>query len=120
MKTVLVVDDDPDTADLYSIVLMGKGLNVLTANSIPEALEKVYENKVDLLLTDLYLKDGLGSELPGLMRNRAPQSFILMTGRELNPWVRYPDFQDYLLKPINLDTMYKTVMSCLNLEEQAS
>lgn len=115
MKTVLVVDDCPDTTDLYGIILMGKGYKVLSAQSLQKALEIAYTHKVDLLLTDLYLGDGMGSELRYLMGKRVPKSSILVTGREEMPSAKFKDFDDYLLKPVEPDLLCKTVEACMNL-----
>jgi DNA-binding NtrC family response regulator len=117
MKTVLVVDDCQDTTDLYGIILMGKGYKVLTANNMQKAVEHAYTNKVDLLLTDLYLGDGMGSELAYLMGKRVPKSSILITGREEMPSAKFKDFDDYLLKPVDPDTLCKTVDACLKLHQ---
>lgn len=116
MKTVLVVDDCPDTTDLYGIILMGKGYKVLSAQTIQKALELAYTHKVDLLLTDLYLGDGMGNELAYLMGKRVPKSSILVTGREQMPSATYKGFDDYLLKPVEPDLLCKTVDACLKLQ----
>lgn len=115
MKTVLVVDDCKDTTDLYGIILMGKGYKVLSANTLQKALELAYTNKVDVLLTDLYLGDGMGHELTYLMGKRVPKSSILVTGREEMPSATFKGFDDYLIKPVEPELLCKTVEACMNL-----
>lgn len=117
MQTVLVVDDCKDTCDLFSIILMAKGYTVLLAHSLQQALEIAYTRKIDALLTDLCLGDGLGSELLSLMGKRLPKSLILITGRDSYPARRFSGFHDYLLKPVEPDLLCKTVKNCLALQE---
>ena len=124
MPTVLVVDDDRDTTDLYCMVLMSKGHIVLAAHSLQEAVEKAYTHKgaIDVLLTDLYLGDGLGTELVHLLGKRVPRSAVLVTGKDPWPSQRHKGFEDYLIKPVDCDLLCKTVQNCADLhveEEEA-
>ena len=120
MKTVLVVDDDVDTTDLYSIILMGAGYKVIVAHSIQKAVELAYTHRVDVLLTDLYLGDGLGSELPHLMGKRTPKSTVLITGRDPYPAKQHQGFDDYLLKPVDCDLLCKTIGNAALLLEDVA
>ena len=53
IKTVLVVDDDPDARDYLSTVLEDNGLAVLTAQDGSEALLKVEQEAPDLISLDI-------------------------------------------------------------------
>ena len=53
IKTVLVVDDDPDARDYLSTVLEDNGLAVLTAQDGSEALSKVEQEAPDLISLDI-------------------------------------------------------------------
>lgn len=118
--TILVVDDDKDTTDLYSMVLMSKGHTVLVATSMQKALEIAYTHRgtIDVLLTDLYLGDGMGNQLLYLMGKKRPKSCILITGRDPWPSSRYSEFDDYLLKPVDCDLLIKTVNNCIDLHRE--
>jgi DNA-binding NtrC family response regulator len=120
MSTILVVDDCGDTSDLYSLVLMSRGHVVLVATSVQKAVEMAYthKGKIDLLLTDLFLGDGMGCELPHLLGKRMPKASILITGRDPRPGARYQGFDDYLLKPADPDEMVRTVESCIKLHQE--
>lgn len=121
MATILVVDDDPDTVDLYSIVLMAKGHTVLTASSLQTAVQVGYRHKgIDLLVTDLHLTDGKGDALANLMGKRAPKHTILVTGKDPFPSKQYQGFDDYLIKPVDPDLLVKTVENCLKLSEEGA
>lgn len=120
MSTILVVDDCSDTSDMYSLILMSRGHTVLVATSLQKAVEVAYTYKgtIDLLLTDLFLGDGMGCELPYLLGKRMPKSAILITGKDPLPSSRYHGFDDYLIKPVPLDDMVCTVESCIRLHKE--
>lgn len=52
-KTVLVVDDAEDIADLVAILLRMTGCNAITARNGAEALAAAAEHKPDLILMDI-------------------------------------------------------------------
>ena len=63
--TVLVVDDDPVTLTLVERTLGARGYRVWTAGSAPEARQVLKElaGAVDLVLTDISMPGGLGTDL---------------------------------------------------------
>lgn len=52
-KLVLLVDDEPDILDLYSVVLRREGHEVITARNGKEGVAVAKEKKPDLILLDL-------------------------------------------------------------------
>ncbi len=54
-KTVLIIDDDPDTLEAMRIPLEVHGYNVATASSGEEGLEKVLECEPDLIILDIMM-----------------------------------------------------------------
>jgi two-component system cell cycle response regulator DivK len=52
-KTVLVVDDTEDIAELVAILLRMTGCNAITARNGREAIEVAVEHKPDLILMDI-------------------------------------------------------------------
>ncbi|CAM3321852.1 response regulator [Rhodothermus bifroesti] len=61
-KTVLVVDDSSTARKFVTFALRAQGLTVLTACDGLEALEKLAQTPVDLVITDLNMPklDGIG------------------------------------------------------------
>jgi len=117
MKTILIAEDDCDTANLYSMLLMTQGYIVLVTNSFRQAVEKAFTHKgvIDLLITDLHL----GHELPAMLGKKVPKSTILITGKDPYPAKLYRGFDDYLIKPIYCcELLYKTVDNCLRLHDK--
>jgi hypothetical protein len=53
--TVLIVDDDPQTVDLFSRILTLSGYGVITAADGPEGLRQASQHHPDLLIVDLQM-----------------------------------------------------------------
>jgi two-component system alkaline phosphatase synthesis response regulator PhoP len=54
-KKILVVDDDPNIMKLLTFRLSAEGYNVVTASDGQEALDKVRQEKPDLIILDITL-----------------------------------------------------------------
>jgi len=62
-KKILLIDDDPDIAEVLRTTLSDQGYDVITAEN-GENLDSLIENKPDLVLLDLKLGPGMsGSEI---------------------------------------------------------
>ena len=59
-KTVLIVEDDPASLDIFTTILRHGGYEVVTAESAAEGLEKARELLPDAVVVDIGLPDGLG------------------------------------------------------------
>ena len=68
---ILVVDDHPNTATTLARALaqLGPGVDVISASSGREALDKVKDRGVDLLITDMIMPEMTGLELIEKMHN---------------------------------------------------
>lgn len=80
-KTILLVEDDTFTSDLYKMQLEKAGHTVLVANDGLKGLELAKENTVDLLLLDIMLPkmDGFEflSKFKELEKNKGVAVIIL-------------------------------------------
>ncbi|XVG96134.1 sigma-54-dependent transcriptional regulator [Eubacteriales bacterium KG127] len=61
--SVLIVDDMRDYRDMFSLILQAKGYNVIKASCIAEAINVVNTRKVDIIVTDLIMKNETGIQL---------------------------------------------------------
>src|SRR5262245_26496124 len=115
--TILVVDDDASTRQALLQVLKKEGYRMLTANSAMEALEKLDETSIDLLITDLRMERVDGIELMRRVRQRWQGiPVIVMTAfASIDTAIRsiHAGAHDYLSKPYEIDDLRLTVRRVL-------
>ncbi|NOX08056.1 MAG: response regulator [Gammaproteobacteria bacterium] len=119
-ETILVVDDEPDLLEFCSTLLNKHGFNVLSANSVKNALHILEHNKVDLLLSDIIMPEKDGYQLAAIVKEKYPDIIIqLASGFADN---HHPSTVDETLKnsllskPYNSDILLQTISELLNKE----
>lgn len=70
-KTILLVDDNNDVITTYSVVLKRLGYNVSVARDGKECIEKIKEEKPDMVLLDVFLPGLSGSEVCRLIKDES-------------------------------------------------
>jgi two-component system CheB/CheR fusion protein len=88
---ILVVEDDPDVAEMLGELLLAEGHDVVMAPDGPAALESVARGTPDLVLADYNLPNGPnGLALAGLIRAAAgrPVPVLILTGDISNATLR--------------------------------
>ena len=78
--SALLVDDDALFRDSLGSLVAAEGFDVRVAGSLAEARERMREATPDLVLLDLGLPDGEGTELLRESRPRATTEFVIITG----------------------------------------
>ncbi|PSQ57357.1 DNA-binding protein [Halobacteriales archaeon SW_8_68_21] len=108
---VLVVEDEPDLADLYAAWL-GDEYRVQTAYGGHEALDQLDEakEKADAILLDRRMPGLSGDEVLTAVRDRGIDCRVAMvTAVEPDFDILEMGFDDYLVKPVTSDTLQDTV-----------
>lgn len=78
LRTILVVDDDPQMLRLLRLVLNNPRWKLLEANSSESALSiAASPDGIDLLLTDVVLPGGNGVRLAARLKERHPHMQVL-------------------------------------------
>ena len=114
---VLVVDDEKNQREIYTLILEDDGYQVTTAQSGEQALRFVRENQFDLVLTD-YMMTGMdGLTLLGELLKHDPSIMVVMmtahgSVESVKEALRGGAF-DYLEKPIDRDQLLKVVENAL-------
>ena len=88
---MLVVDDEPEIADLLRELLEGAGYDVVTAESGAVALALLDEASFDAMVSDLHMPDVDGAALWREIKARWPalaRRMLFVTGDTLSPSVR--------------------------------
>ncbi|RLM70926.1 response regulator [Halorubrum sp. Atlit-8R] len=119
---VLVVEDEPDLADLYAAWL-GDEYRVRTAYGGREALDELDEadNEVDAILLDRRMPGLSGDEVLTAVRDRGIDCRVAMvTAVEPDFDILEMGFDDYLVKPVTSDTLREIVEGLLRRGEYDS
>lgn len=109
---VLVVEDEPDLADLYATWLSDE-YRVRTAYGGREALESLDE-EVSVVLLDRRMPDLSGDEVLSALRDRGINCRVAMvTAVEPDFDIIAMGFDDYLVKPVTKEALGETVSTLL-------
>ncbi|HSB80886.1 MAG TPA: sigma-54 dependent transcriptional regulator [Candidatus Methylomirabilis sp.] len=106
---ILVVDDEPSQRELIGGFLKKQGHAVLLAGGGEEALTRVRETRVDLVLSDFKMAGMSGLDVLRAVKAVNPEiPFILMTAYgtvETAVQIMKEGAADYLTKPLDLDEL---------------
>jgi DNA-binding response OmpR family regulator len=109
---VLIVEDEPDLADLYATWLR-ENCTVRVAYGGHEALDELDED-VDVVLLDRRMPDLSGDEALAEIRNRGFDCRVAMvTAVEPDFDIVAMGFDDYLVKPVSKEALEETVDNLL-------
>ncbi|WP_205689104.1 response regulator transcription factor [Bacillus sp. N1-1] len=104
MKNVLIVDDEERMVELISLYLKPHGYTIYQAYTGIEALHRLTEYKIDLVLLDIMMPDMDGFATCEEIRNQSEVPIIMLTAREQNEDI-VKGFKlgadDYITKPFD-------------------
>ena len=116
MKTILVVEDNVHTNKVINEFLRDAGYNVLTAFDGEQALEKIFNNKVDLCILDIMLPKLSGTEILAEIRKNSNVAVIMLTALDDEP-TQIKSFNlsadEYVTKPFSPVVLVKRVEALL-------
>jgi len=116
---ILIVDDHPNTANMLARVLsrFETPVEVITASSGEDALTKIGDRVVDVLITDFMMPGMNGLELiERLKGDQKPAHTILITAYDTPGLVitaRRLQVQDYLVKPVQPEKIRSIAMKVI-------
>lgn len=119
MSSVLIVDDDPDIANIFKIFLSRDGLTAVTASDGKICLEKVRQHKFDLILLDIMMAPMDGWETLENIKadpNTRTIPVIMVTGKPLedDERTKYGTmFYQYLMKPVRRAELCEVVRGAI-------
>jgi two-component system CheB/CheR fusion protein len=117
---ILLVEDHPDTSDLMARLLRRSGYSVATADSVSSALHVAAAEPFDILISDLGLPDGSGTDLIRQLlerRNSEPLKAIALSGYGMEQDIqrsKQAGFAEHLIKPVDMDTLQAVVERLLS------
>ncbi|OPY35901.1 MAG: response regulator PleD [Methanoregula sp. PtaU1.Bin051] len=120
MPTILIVDDDPDIADVFRIFLADEGHTALTASGGIQCLKMLQGISPDLILLDLIMHPMDGwTTLKAIKDNPDTKEIpvIMITGKpqfEEERQLYSPLYYEYLTKPIRRTELCAAVNTALS------
>ncbi|GIO92142.1 response regulator transcription factor [Paenibacillus lactis] len=104
MRTILIIDDEPNIREVLVSYLQREQYRTLEAANAKEALEHMRDGKVDLIILDLMLPDMDGEQLCAHIRSFSPVPILMLTAKSAAS-SRLKGFSsgadDYVLKPFD-------------------
>lgn len=121
MKTIFVLDDDPDQAELLAQALSTKHWKVTAFSDPLRALAAINAEGVDLLVADLSMPwiDG-GGVVESSRIKRPGLRVILVSGFARGAEIARRHGAPFLAKPIDLDALRETAALLLSKDAHAS
>jgi two-component system KDP operon response regulator KdpE len=113
---ILVVDDDPQIRRVMRVTLTGQGYEVDDARSGDAALEKLREQRFDLVLLDMNMPGMGGLETCHSIRSQSDVAVIMLTVRDSDEdKVAALDAgaDDYVTKPYNAPELLARIRAAL-------
>ena len=125
---ILVVDDHPNTAATLARALsqLGPGVDVISACSGSDALEKVKTKGVDILFTDMIMPEMTGLELIEKMQNHPagrPSFTYLVTAYDvpgLKVTAQRLKVNEVIVKPVRPERICQIATSAIEEMKQAT
>ena len=102
VRTVLLVEDNADSANAIAELLRVHGYDVKVADSVEQALQ--FADQADVVVSDIALPDGTGHDLMQQIRARRPIRGIALSGYGSHDDMRRSSdagFERHLVKPVD-------------------
>ena len=108
MPHALIVDDEPDVVAWMSEVVQAEGYTVATGDSLRNARAQLVRQIPDVLLTDLQLPDGRGTDLVRDLESPGQTEVVVITGHaSVDSAIEAVRIgaTDYLIKPVDVERL---------------
>jgi CheY-like chemotaxis protein len=121
-KTILIIDDEPDTLTYFSSILEDNGYNTIIAENGEDGLMKLQSNKIDLITLDVTMPEMSGIKCYRTIKgndNWKSIPVVIITGisddfREfISTRKQVPPPEGYISKPVEGEEFIKLVKSFL-------
>ena len=116
-RHILVVDDDPRTAEFISLLLKRDGYSIAEAHSVDEGLEKFQSQSADLIIAGLVMPQRTGLDLLHSVRDAGQAvPVVLCTGsdRMTREQALQNGFAEFIKKPFELTAFVEVVRQVLD------
>jgi CheY-like chemotaxis protein len=119
LMLVLIVDDNQDITSLLSRFLKAKGIESVTTNNPFDGLERIKEEKYDVVLLDISMPEFSGIDIIQALETEKilkDQKIVIFsatafTTSQINDLLKKEGIQGCLKKPIQLNELLTTITS---------
>lgn len=121
-KTIIIVEDEPDTAEMFAEMLRLNGYRVLTSYGGTAAIALISKEKVDAVVLDLMMPDLSGLEVLSYLRRDprlAHMPVMIVSAKSLPADVRQglqAGASIYLTKPVAYQDFIDALEKALQME----
>jgi len=124
-KTILVIDDEPDTLTYFSSLLEDNGYNTITAENGEEALKEMGETPPDLITLDISMPEMSGVKYYRTLRENENWKLIpiiIITGvsedfkRFITSRKQVPPPEGYISKPVEEEELLQLVKKLTSIQ----
>ena len=112
MKSILIVEDDRDLANLFKIVMEMSGFDVLTIHNGCEALERLQSQTLpDVVMLDMHLPGVSGEEIYAALKERGEGRRVLLCSADVQLVEHYRALgANALTKPAPVNDLQQAVL----------
>lgn len=111
MKKILLVDDEQSFLQILDMAL-SKYFETYTAAGVREAIDILKQNAIDLICSDLYMRDGTGVDLlQEVKKNHRNIPFILHSGSDYNLDIKMAEHYGAIFIPKGEFDLIKQIVS---------
>ncbi len=116
-KHILLVEDDKDVRAHIAVVIELLGYEVHLAGDVNEARKRFHERKVDLVISDLWMPGGNGTDLLHEFKQERPElPMIILTGFPTKETIQRTLVEEgfaYIAKPIQGEQLKQLIERAL-------
>ncbi|MEM7782070.1 MAG: response regulator [Planctomycetota bacterium] len=112
--TVLLVEDNPDVQEAFSLGLQMNGFNVVSVDRGKKAIEMVSDLQPDVMIMDYHLPDSNGIELALSLEGPEKPKLVLLTGvdePELHQKAIQAGFDAFFKKPVKIKDLAQWIQT---------
>jgi signal transduction histidine kinase/CheY-like chemotaxis protein len=116
-KRVILLDDEEELCKLLSRVFRNFNYDVFTTDDGSEALQKINDEKYDLIITDIQMPKMTGTEFLNNLStiNNKNIKVVVLTGRTKKEDLKDYDFDEFVCKPFDVYKLMEKVQNLLEI-----
>jgi two-component system, NtrC family, nitrogen regulation response regulator NtrX len=120
-RNILIIDDEESIRESLSGILEDEGFHALTSATAEDGLELIEEERVDIVLLDIWLGEGMdGMTALGRIKERSALPVIMISGHgtiETAVQAVHSGAYDFIEKPLSYDKVILSVSNGLRFAQ---